>query len=97
METANVIPFPQKPRSKPGVEAYFGVCPECGGQDGFFNVGSNHWFFCNDHQTAWCFGSNIFSGWREQTAGEHEQNGHRLATMTIVDMWVPPEASDGAA
>jgi hypothetical protein len=48
----------------------FGVCPICGNNDGYVNVGRNHWFFCAEHKTKWWGGSNLFSSWREQTEEE---------------------------
>ena len=49
---------------------YFGGCPKCGGADGCANVGKSHWFFCREHQTMWCVGSNLFGSWRDQTEEE---------------------------
>ncbi len=48
----------------------FGVCPECGSNDGYVNVGRSHWFFCAEHRTKWWAGSNLFSSWRNQTKEE---------------------------
>ena len=58
--------------SKLGFEVteYFGGCPECGSQDGYFNVGRDHWVVCEKHKTRWCIGSNLFSSWRDETKEE---------------------------
>jgi hypothetical protein len=46
---------------------YFGGCPTCGGNDGYRNLGREHWFFCAEHKVKWYVGSSLFSGWREET------------------------------
>ena len=51
----------------------FGGCPHCHWHDGFINAGSDHWFYCEQHKVMWCVGSNLFSGWREQTEGPTPQ------------------------
>jgi hypothetical protein len=53
---------------------YFGGCPTCGKNDGFVNAGSTHVFYCEEHRVTWIYGSNIFSGWRDETeAGQRER------------------------
>jgi hypothetical protein len=42
-------------------EHYFGGCPECGDNDGYVNIGADHWFLCDTHKTCWPIGSNLFS------------------------------------
>lgn len=55
----------------------FGLCPECGSNDGYINIGREHWFYCLKHRVCWCVGSNLFSSWREQTEDEqHEAFNH---------------------
>jgi hypothetical protein len=49
---------------------YFGGCPNCGGSDGYANIRRGHWFYCRDHQTRWCIGTNLFSSWRDETEAE---------------------------
>jgi hypothetical protein len=53
-------------------KVFWGVCPVCRDNDGYLNVGRNHWFFCREHKTKWCVGSNLFSGWRRQTEAEQQ-------------------------
>ncbi len=63
---------------KTQTQHYFGGCPECGGQDGYTNVGRSHWVFCKAHRTMWCIGWNLFSSWQYETEAEQ-----RLAYDTI--------------
>jgi len=48
----------------------FGGCPTCGMTNGFVNDGADHWFVCDRHKTKWWVGSNLFSGWRDDTAAD---------------------------
>jgi hypothetical protein len=68
-------------------DPYFGVCPSCLQTDGFVNVGRNHWFFCRAHQTKWCAGDNLFSGWREETPDDWAGNESLLAGFAEVEPW----------
>jgi hypothetical protein len=52
---------------------YFGVCPHCGKNDGYLNVGKGHWFFCKEHRLKWLIGANLFSSWRDQTEAEQRR------------------------
>jgi hypothetical protein len=52
---------------------YFGQCPHCGKNDGYYNAGESHWFFCEVHKTKWLFGANLFSSWQNQTEDEQLQ------------------------
>ncbi len=63
---------------KTQTQHYFGGCPECGGQDGYTNVGRSHLVFCIAHRTMWCIGVNLFSSWQHETEAEQ-----RLAYDTI--------------
>ena len=51
-------------------ENHFGVCPECHEADGYINIGRSHVFYCAEHKTRWCVGSNLFSDWKEQTEAQ---------------------------
>ena len=53
---------------------YFGLCPCCYRNNGYFNAGRSHWFYCDEHRTKWLAGSNIFSSWSHET--EEEQRAH---------------------
>jgi hypothetical protein len=35
---------------------YWGGCPKCGNNDGFFNLSRRHWFFCAKHRVRWLEG-----------------------------------------
>lgn len=61
-----IIGFP-KPVT---TDHHFGGCPICGGTDGYINSGPNHWFVCAEHRVRWYAGFNLFTNWREETAGE---------------------------
>lgn len=92
--TAVIIPFPSRlRRPKPGCDPYFGLCPECGGNDGYLNIGPNHWFICDEHNVAWCAGSNLFSGWQDESEEEHEFNRDKIAELRIVEPWYPPRGA----
>jgi hypothetical protein len=54
-------------------EDYSGLCPVCRKNDGYLNIGRDHWFFCKEHKTKWCIGSNLFSAWREQTEDDQRK------------------------
>ncbi len=77
----------------------WGGCPVCGRNDGFLNVGRDHWFRCDAHKTCWWHGSNIFSGWRDENEEIWRQNVQLLGTYTKVeaishwsDLWPRPLA-----
>jgi len=55
---------------------YFGAC-YCGKTSGYFNIGRNHWFCCNDCKTRWCIGNNLFSSWRSESEDEWKENIER--------------------
>src|SRR5262249_53662843 len=61
-----------RPDPDPGV-AHFGGCPICHKYDGHANVGRSHVFYCKEHKKAWNVGSNLFSGWADQTEEEQRR------------------------
>ena len=65
MIPTNVIPFPEV-----GYAMRFGYCPKCGKNDGFVNLGKEHWFICREHKMKWFGGSNMFDGWENQTVAQ---------------------------
>ena len=75
-------------------EHYFGGCPKCGDMDGFLNLGREHWFFCDKHKTKWCAGSNLFSGWREETEKTQTKSRYQLANYIEVTPVYPPPDDD---
>ena len=60
------------------VADHFGVCPICGRNDGFLNVGRAHWFVCHAHHVRWCVGENLFSCWRRQTPAARQLTWERI-------------------
>src|SRR5262245_22452625 len=76
-------------------EDYFGVCPHCHRQYGYLNVGRNHWFFCDAHQTCWCIGSNLFSSWHDETKDQWEKNAKKLHGYQIVEPFYGDAAFEG--
>ena len=72
-------------RTKPvEVDNHLGGCPRCGRNDGYRNVGPNHWFFCHDHKMAWCAGTNLFASWRDETEVDWQQTRDLFADFTAV-------------
>ena len=53
-------------------------CPKCGRNDGQFNAGPAHWFVCHEHKVMWTFGTNLFSGWRDETEAEQREKWRRI-------------------
>ncbi len=78
----NIIKFPAKPVAT--ATNHFGGCPHCDGSDGYLNIGREHWFFCARHKTKWHGGSNLFSGWREESEDTWRRNRFRLAEYVTV-------------
>lgn len=65
---------------------YFGVCPSCGHTDGCINIGRGHWFFCKEHKVCWFVGSNLFSGWREESEEEQRRKFDELEFDTFKEI-----------
>lgn len=86
---SNVVPL----FARAGADPYFGVCPRCGGCGGCFDIGRDHYFYCERHNVAWCFGSNVFSGWKDTSEAQFAANGRKLASMRLVEPIYPPEGS----
>lgn len=78
---SNVIPF----KPKITTDEYFGGCPECGKNDGCLNLRRDHWFVCDEHRTAWFVGSNLFSGWREESEDDWKRNAAKLNGYLVVE------------
>ena len=83
---------PKKPRY---AASQFGGCPHCGQHDGYLNIDREHWFRCDRHKTKWRFGSNLFSGWREEGEEVWQRNRFKLAEyMTVNPMPPVPEEDE---
>jgi hypothetical protein len=62
----------------------FGLCPHCGGSDGYLNVGAYHWFVCDQHMTRWQTKSHCLP-WEHETRVIWEANADKLETYTAVE------------
>ena len=62
-----------------------GVCPHCGGNDGYLNVGRTHWFVCHTHKTRWWIGCNMVTTWKQETEDDWKKNAEILAGYTMVE------------
>ena len=60
-------------------DTYFGTCPYCGGNDGFFNIGRVHFFVCDEHKVLWPYGENLFRCWRDETQLDWDRNAKQYA------------------
>lgn len=74
----------EKEAEKLGIDT-FGGCPQCGRNDGFINVGRNHWFVCDLHKTKWWIGSNWFACWRSQTPDDWKWGAEKLTPYEEVE------------
>jgi len=66
MIPTNIIPFPDIRHA-----LHCGGCPVCCKNDGYLNLGAEHWFICRDHKTKWLIGENLFESWMTQTVAQH--------------------------
>jgi len=85
-----VAPTPSGDRNEPGEAtandpSICGGCPLCGKNDGYLNIGPDHWFVCHAHEKKWCRGSNLFSSWRAENDDDWEQTRQDLAGYEEVD------------
>jgi hypothetical protein len=71
---------------------YFGSCPVCHGNDGYLNVGNDHWFICVTHKKKWCIGANLFSSAMDETPEEQRQEQESLGfdSFEVVEPFYPP-------
>jgi hypothetical protein len=73
------------------VTDYCGGCPKCGRNDGQFNAGCAHWFVCHEHKVMWTIGTNLFSGWRDETEAEQREKWRRIEDYEEVTEGILPE------
>lgn len=59
-------------------------CPRCGVLTGVRNIGRDHWGFCTRHRFCWLIGSNLYSGWRDETDADWKRNAEFLAKYRTV-------------
>lgn len=74
---SNIIHFPKHRRSD-SVDEHFGLCPICGRNDGFLNIGRDHVFVCNEHRVWWPVGSNLFSCWQYEDETVWDRNWKKI-------------------
>ncbi len=72
-------------------EDHFGLCPVCHKNDGYLNLNRSHVFRCIAHRKGWVYGSNIFSGWREESEADWERNAKELERYQKVEPFFWPE------
>lgn len=75
---------------------YNGGCPHCGSSDGILNIGRDHWGICRKHQVKWYIGSNLFSGWRDETDEQWRRNTYELSAYRQVEPIFPTCWTDSA-
>jgi hypothetical protein len=78
----NVAEFPEP--------SYWGGCPECRRNDGYRNLGREHWFSCHRHQVRWCAGENLFSSWRHESEEDWARNRARIGPYRVVECYPWP-------
>jgi hypothetical protein len=68
---------------------YFGIRPHCHKNDGYVNVGAEHWFYCKEHKIRWCSGFNIFSSWEDETEAQQCQQYDELGfgSYQVIREW----------
>ena len=76
MIPTNVVPFPEIQS-----DTHFGSCPLCGNNDGYVNLGKEHWFICREHKKKWYAGSNLFEEWKDQTVS------HTLKVQALLESY----------
>ena len=89
-----VVEFPGA-RAAVTTGEYFGGCPHCGQNDGFMNIGREHWFVCNKHKAKWHIGSNLFSGWEDEDEAVWTRNEYRLENFMEVEPIYQPRQDNG--
>ena len=66
----------------------FGDCPARGKNNGYRNVGREHWFVCHEHKVKWIGGANLVSSWKYQSEQDWEGNQALLAGYKEVEPWL---------
>jgi hypothetical protein len=58
---------------------YWAACTACGGRDGWRNIFSSHWCYCDIHRQKWRVGMNVISEWKDEDDTKWEENAAYLA------------------
>ena len=64
-----------------GTRNHFWGCPHCPldrGPENIYNAGKSHQAACHTHRTTWWLGSNLFSGWKEETEEEQRERWREI-------------------
>lgn len=77
------IPLPELEPEE--IQEPFGVCPICGGNDGYLNFGRGHWFYCRKHEIRWFAGDDLFSTWRSESTGDWKKNFKDIGHFQTVE------------
>lgn len=64
---------------------FFGHCPRCGGNDGYFNIHRDHYFYCELCKHMWLRGSNLFGSWRSEDDEIWNQNVSHFSKYQFVE------------
>jgi hypothetical protein len=78
-------------------DSHFGVCPTCGSEGSYVNIGRQHYFLCETHKVFWHVGANLFSSWKEETEEDWQRNRELLSGFTEIDEYHPELVATGAA
>lgn len=62
----------------------FGLCPHCGGSDGYLNIGAYHFFVCDVHNAYWQTKSHVLP-WEHENIEIWEANISKLEKYTECD------------
>ncbi|MBL4886394.1 MAG: hypothetical protein JKY95_17925 [Planctomycetaceae bacterium] len=87
----SVLQFPEQPNTS---GAYYGTCPKCRKSDGFLNIGRDLWSHCDQHQTKWFIGKNLFSDSEQETWSDWQRNGEKLENYTEIEPYYGKEAGN---
>lgn len=64
----------------------FGACPQCGQNDGYYNIHRAHWFVCHEHRVRWLRGENLFSTWRDENESDWNNNREIIGSYAVVPL-----------
>ena len=75
--------------TKPNNPDCFGGCPICGTNNGYLNVGREHWFVCDTHRIRWRWGINLMSTWRFENENDWKTNWEQIGDYEVREPWFP--------
>lgn len=77
--------------SESGSINYFGVCPQCGRNDGYLNSGRERWFVCHEHRVKWGGGQSKACGWKEVSPVVRKRNVALFAAYREIEPRYPDQ------